>query len=507
MRVVIMAAGQCKRWKNYLNIPKQMVMVHGEPLLKRTIRQLKEHGAKDIYLTVREENQYGDLGVKEFVNLDENQYSIDRIYGARELSPAVYLFGDCYYTDTAINTIINDTAEVQFYGRMTPGQIKSSSEIFAVKTNDWLIEKAKELRDLHEQGKVKNSLAQFLLRYISGQPLSPRTRNFSGDVFLHFTPILDETTDFDRPEEYRRFLRLYSKEDLKHTRRPLRFKRTGPIKTYFPLSQLNYDVIHKLLPKIPHDVDLVIGIPRDGIPVAYLISIYRNIPMTDLTSFCAGINYQSGIKHRAERDIDKILLVDDICATGSAMKDALEQIKGHVKGELLTATVYATKRGSQLIDFYGDDLTGARSYEWTHGDAVYLPQTMMDIDGVLCPDWPEGWNGNRDYGTEYENWLRTVPLKLRPKNIGTLITWRREEHREITEEWLERMGISYGNLIMADRTKWNNPSEFKAYHYKRSDARLLIESNLKQAKKIHELTGRPVVCFENNEAFGVEYAK
>jgi len=36
-RIVIMAAGLCKRWKNYLGIPKQFAPVNGEPIIKRTI--------------------------------------------------------------------------------------------------------------------------------------------------------------------------------------------------------------------------------------------------------------------------------------------------------------------------------------------------------------------------------------------------------------------------------------------------------------------------------------
>jgi orotate phosphoribosyltransferase len=125
---------------------------------------------------------------------------------------------------------------------------------------------------------------------------------------------------------------------------------------------------------------------------------------------------------------------------------------------------------------------------------------MMDIDGVLCPDW----TGGDDTGTEYENWLRTVPLKIRPKNVGALITWRREEHRGITEAWLKSKGVTYSNLIMAERDKWPSVAEYKAYYYKSSDARLFIESNSKQAKRIYELSNKPVICFLTNEAYGVE---
>ncbi len=56
---------------------------------------------------------------------------------------------------------------------------------------------------------------------------------------------------------------------------------------------------------------------------------------------------------------------------------------------------------------------------------------------------------------------------------------------------------------MADRRIWANAAEYKAHYYQQSDCRLLIESNPKQAERIHQLTGRPVIAFETNEAFGV----
>jgi hypothetical protein len=57
---------------------------------------------------------------------------------------------------------------------------------------------------------------------------------------------------------------------------------------------------------------------------------------------------------------------------------------------------------------------------------------------------------------------------------------------------------------MCDRSKWANAAEYKAHYYKASDARLFIESSSKQAEKIYQLTKRPVVAFDTNEAWGLE---
>ena len=176
-RIVIMAAGLCKRWKNYLGIPKQFAPVNGEPIIKRTIRLLKERGITDIWVTVRHTGQYGNLGVREYINFEHNQYSIDRLYGARELSPAIYLYGDVYYTESAIDTILTDSNDFRFFGRRHAGIIKNNREIYAIKANDFVIQKAAELRELHASHKVFNSLGGHLLIHCLGFPINPRTRD------------------------------------------------------------------------------------------------------------------------------------------------------------------------------------------------------------------------------------------------------------------------------------------------------------------------------------------
>ena len=532
-RIVIMAAGKCKRWGNYLGIPKQLAEVNGEPIIKRTIRLLKERGVGDIWVTVREYGQYGDLGVNEHIT-SPNEVSIDRVWGAKELAPCIYLYGDVYYTEEAIDTILENKSEWQFFGRRVMKNIKNNREIYAIKANAFLIQKAGELRELHLSGKLSNSLGQHLHCYMIGIPINPRSRNFifkTNEIADHHTDINDLTDDFDHPRDYRNFLKLFESSTkttflpaspiappVKTTKpiRPIRnavqaarvksgYRKTVPVKNYYTIDRLTYDVVNELLPKIP-DVDLIVGIPRDGIIVAYLISIYRNIPFTDLDSYLDGRIYTPGIKHRKSGDLKanmkSILLVDDICASGSAMRDAKARIPEsnvQVYAGVVYASSPAKKLREGLIDCYACELVGTRHYQWTHCDAFHLPGTMMDIDGILCPDW----TGSDDAGLEYEEWLKTVPLKICPKNVGTLITWRREEHRGITENWLKSKGVTYGNLIMADRENWGSVGEYKAHYYKQSDARLFIESNSKQAKQIYELTRKPTICFLTNEAWGV----
>jgi hypoxanthine phosphoribosyltransferase len=420
-----------------------------------------------------------------------------------------------------MGTILSDKHEFRFFGRRHPGKIKSNREIYAIKANRWIIEKAGELREMHSNGTVVHSLGGHLLNHCLGIPVNPKVKEHLADASQltpMFTDINDLTTDIDTPGEYARLCRCLHVKPAQPVRVinqsskvPFKPPHAKPvIKAYYTIDRLKHDLIHELLPKIPDDVDLIIGIPRDGMIIAYLISIYRNIPFCDLTSFCAGIIPKPGIKHRDKEEynseIKTVLMVDDICASGQAMRDAKATIAPFAeKYKIYTATLYASKPEDKfkahLLDFYGLEIAGTRHYEWTHCDAVHLPGTMMDIDGVLCPDC---LREEDDDGERYRNFLINTPLKIRPQNIGWLITWRRKKYRELTEAWLKKHGITYGQLIMADRDKWKGSAEYKAHHYKQCGARFFIDSSSHLAEQITRLSGKPAVGFDTNEVFGVE---
>lgn len=505
-RIVVMAAGNSHRWNNYMGIPKQLVPIDGEPLLKRTIRQLRERGVQDIYVTVREYGQFGALDAKEYIK-DVNELDIDRVWGARELAPCIFLYGDCYYTEDALDTILSHPSECMFFGKRFPNRMKGNREIYAIKANDWLIEKAGELRKLHEQKKVSNSLGQHLHLYCIGFPLNPRTKNFiihPKDIGELFTDIDDMTMDFDKPAEYKRFLNLKGK---RFALKPTKLGKTQiylPVKVYYTVERLNHDIVHKFLPKLPVNLDLIVGIPRDGMLVATLVSVYRNIPFTDLMSFKQARIYRPGIKHRQEEgyysEVKTVLLVDDICATGRGMTDAIAQISSLKKDfKIYTGVVYVNKDKTRFVDYYAALLVRPCHFEWTHGDSVQLPGTIFDMDGVLCLDCPKE---DDDDGERYHKFLTNVPAKLCPQNIGMIVTWRHAKYRELTEEWLRKHRITYSQLLMAEREKWSGPVEYKAYHYKNSNTRLFIDSSSKQAEKIAQLAGKPVIGYDTNQIFG-----
>ena len=212
-RVVIMAAGSGARWQNYLGVPKQLAPVDGEPLIHRTIRQLRERGITDIYVTVRQYGALGQLpgGVTEYVK-PFNDYEIDRVYGAKDLVPCLFLYGDACYTDRAMDIILSDTHPYRFFGSSRPNGVKLWREMYAIKADAWLIAKCGELREMFRTGKLRRCIGQDLHYYVAGVPIKGNrfqsvACSFSDD---HYTALNDGTSDFDTPKDYDRWCKRYN---------------------------------------------------------------------------------------------------------------------------------------------------------------------------------------------------------------------------------------------------------------------------------------------------------
>jgi YesN/AraC family two-component response regulator len=82
---------------------------------------------------------------------------------------------------------------------------------------------------------------------------------------------------------------------------------------YVTTSELSR-MLRSNLWKIPHDIDLVVGIPRSGLMVANMVALYLNKKLSDIDSFVEGriFNIGSTRAHMvADTPIRKVLVVDD----------------------------------------------------------------------------------------------------------------------------------------------------------------------------------------------------
>lgn len=278
--------------------------------------------------------------------------------------------------------------------------------------------------------------------------------------------------------------------------------------------------------ELPADFDLIVGIPRSGLLAATLLALYQNLPLTDLDGFIEGrlltpgsrpnmrINttrsalYNSETGHSTAAGLGvsplKVLVVDDSMRSGQTLQSTKERIEAaHLPHEVYYGVVYIAPtppKAKEKVDFYCEELSLPRIFEWNILHSWLLAESCVDIDGVLCRDPLEEED---DDGPCYEAFLRDVPPFHRPAvKIGALVTCRLEKYRALTEAWLALHGIEYDELIMMDypdkaaRRKADRHGAYKADVYKRSGAQLFIESNPRQARQIASLSGREVFCVE-----------
>lgn len=284
---------------------------------------------------------------------------------------------------------------------------------------------------------------------------------------------------------------------------------------YKSIDDLNQAVLHNLH-RIPHDVDLVVGIPRSGMLPANLLAMYLNKPFTDIDSFLDGKIYGVGERKSfvSSKSTNKIIIIDDSISEGKALKKVKQKLSLTDNSKiqdftLIFGVVYATDKSKGMVDFYCEIVNGYRLFQWNlfhHGD--FIPRSCFDIDGVLCPNPPID-----DDGPMYIDYIANAPeLYIPSLEIDTLVSCRLEKYRDITEEWLSKHNVRYKHLIMLnlptreERIRWGNHGKFKGEIYRKSKNVLFVESSLNEAKDIYMVSKKAVFCIEtfemiNNESY------
>lgn len=278
-------------------------------------------------------------------------------------------------------------------------------------------------------------------------------------------------------------------------------------RSIFDLSEL----IRKNLSLVPKDIDLIVGIPRSGLLVANLLSLYMNKPLMDLTGLKENRFISSGTTknicdHKKNiSECKKILVVEDSVLSGKSIDEAKLFIETcNIEAEFIYLAVYVEPTKQQKVDIFFEILELPRIFEWNIFHHQIITEACFDIDGVLCDDPTDEEN---DDGENYEYFLKNVKVKWNPSvKIGALVTSRLEKYRSSTEEWLKRNNIEYNELIMLDMTaeerrKTGIHAKHKADFYKKSKYKLFVESNPEQAQFIHSSTKKAVYCVDNNEFY------
>ena len=278
------------------------------------------------------------------------------------------------------------------------------------------------------------------------------------------------------------------------------------------VAQLSDQILH-WTHRLPHDIELVVGVPRSGLLAANLVSLYMNVPVADLDGFLEGRVLGQGWrgKQRLEARVDteeyfldtprKVLVLDDSLLSGGAMRSVRERIEAAgLPHDISYGAVYVNPARLDEVDVYCEALHSPRMFEWNVMHHAGLKSACLDMDGVLCRD-PTG--SENDDGPRYLNFLENASPYLIPSaKVGWIVTSRLEKYRDETEAWLAKYGVQYGELIMLDhptaetRRQMRIHSVYKADVYRSIHSSLFIESSIKQSVEIATLAQKQVLCID-----------
>jgi len=214
---IIVSAGEGKRWGKYLGVDKSNIVVEGkEPIINRTVRQVKSHGS-NLYIISNLANVAKIKTNKPKNNPDWNEANkmfSSMTYWNQE-GRTIILFGDIYFTDEAMNKIMGyDQPGFYIFGRPFGSRLtgKPYGEIYAIsfypENKEQLLFALERASKLEERGVVEKANVWAVYRAMLKLPDDLMNEHIVGSRFVN---IDDWTEDFDYPHDYDNFMANWKK--------------------------------------------------------------------------------------------------------------------------------------------------------------------------------------------------------------------------------------------------------------------------------------------------------
>lgn len=249
------------------------------------------------------------------------------------------------------------------------------------------------------------------------------------------------------------------------------------------------DRVSASLGMLPEDLDMVVGIPRSGMIAATLITLYRNLPMTDMEGLFEGRMIKSG--HRSIEQINndgrrcKALVIDDSVGSGSQMRAAHERLKPlEDRFEFVFAAVYVTEKSRELVDIAMEICPTPRCFQWNVMNHAYMTRACVDVLALLQPGVSQQ---AMDSQRLPELWDQTPLFKPKYK-LGSLVVPALSSDRERVEQWMKQHGLSCERIVFggcdwsgyarARAAAQRDLSLLMAYVYSRGDAQRAASAGL-----------------------------
>ena len=214
MRYILMCGGN---YSTYWTKPRHLSKVDGEVLVERTIRLLKKNGIEDISISTNyDEFEYLGVPLLKHENNYRTEgkevkgYWCDAFYPTNE--PVCYLFGDVYFSEEAIKTIVEtNTDDIEFFASKPPfdkNYPKNHVEPFALKVvnTKHLKEAIEKTKQYEDEGKFwRKPIMWELWTIIKDVPLQ---KGPDDEYIYNYVSINDYTSDIDRERDIEKLERI-----------------------------------------------------------------------------------------------------------------------------------------------------------------------------------------------------------------------------------------------------------------------------------------------------------
>jgi hypothetical protein len=201
-RVIILAAGSGERWKNFRGTPKHLTKVEGKVLLERTAKQFLKY-TDDVCIIGLDERYKVDGTSLYVIKADNTNWKdASKFLSSKNLwlpnGRTILVFGDVYFTNDAVKTIVKNKDPFKFFLRSGPNEETGArwKEIFALSFDQTMTQKiGQSLLYLVSTAQAQRQAGWALYKHLVGTTVNGLFNN------PHFVEINDWTEDFDFPED------------------------------------------------------------------------------------------------------------------------------------------------------------------------------------------------------------------------------------------------------------------------------------------------------------------
>ena len=138
------------------------------------------------------------------------------------------------------------------------------------------------------------------------------------------------------------------------------------------INFITFDMLNKLLihnlHKIPHDIDVVVGVPRSGLILANMLACYLNKPLTNVAGVIAGKLFDAGNSKSKDgwaRDfstVKKILVVEDSVASGNSINQVKNRL-ALINVEKIYLAAFVEPMATSFVDLFFAVVPQPRMFE------------------------------------------------------------------------------------------------------------------------------------------------